>query len=59
MTAKLIMMAILTALGISLSACSLKAEFGYHGQTGRDDRVISNSLYPEGISQQRKTEQRY
>ncbi len=23
----------------ALSACSAKFEFGYHGQTGRDDRV--------------------
>ena len=59
MTIKLIALAILTALGISLSACSFKVETGWHGQTGRDDRVISQGLYPEGISQQRKADQRY
>ena len=59
MTLKLIVLAILTALGISLSACSVKAEFGYHGQTGRDDRVISPTLYPEGVDQKRQAGQRY
>lgn len=26
-------------LAALLSGCSIKAEFGYHGRTGRDDRV--------------------
>lgn len=59
MVTKLIVSALLLALGISLSACSFKVETGWHGQTGRDDRVISQGLYPEGISQQRKADQRY
>jgi hypothetical protein len=42
-----------------LTGCSFKVETGWHGQTGRDDRVISQGLYPEGVSQQRKTDQRY
>jgi hypothetical protein len=41
------------------SACSVKFEAGYHGQTGRDDRVISPTLYPDGISQKRGSDQRY
>lgn len=59
MVTKLIVSALLLALGISLSACSFKVETGWHGQTGRDDRVISQGLYPEGVSQLRKTDQRY
>lgn len=29
---------------IFLSACSFKVEFGYHGETGRDDRTQSQLL---------------
>jgi len=42
-----------------LTGCSFKVETGWHGQTGRDDRVISQGLYPEGVSQARKGDQRY
>lgn len=54
----LIQIAIFTAV-LLLSACSLKFEAGYHGQTGRDDRVISPTLYPEGTDQKRQAGQRY
>jgi hypothetical protein len=49
----------LLMLACALQACSFKFEAGYHGQTGRDDRVISQGLYPEGISQKRGNDQRY
>lgn len=42
-----------------LSSCSFKVETGWHGTTGRDDRVISPGLYPENVSQMRDTKQRY
>ncbi len=42
-----------------LSSCSFKLEAGYHGQTGRDDRVISQGLYRQGITQERSDNQRY
>ena len=28
-----------SVIAVYLSACSFKLEMGYHGQTGRDDRV--------------------
>jgi hypothetical protein len=28
----------------ALSACSMRFEFGYHGQTGRDDRIQTELL---------------
>ncbi len=31
--------AVSVILLLGLTACSVKFEFGYHGQTGRDDRV--------------------
>lgn len=49
----------LAMLACALQACSFKVETGWHGQTGRDDRVISQGLYPEGISQKRGADQRY
>lgn len=27
-----------------LSACSIKAEFGYHGKTGRDDTTVTEQF---------------
>jgi len=44
---------------IILSSCSFKVEAGYHGETGRDDRVISEGLYRKGITQERSDSQRY
>lgn len=56
---RLVVVFILVAIMASISACSFKVETGWHGQTGRDDRVISPTLYPEGISQKRDSGQRY
>lgn len=42
-----------------LSSCSFKVETGWHGETGRDDRVISEGLYRKGITQERSEGQRY
>lgn len=49
----------LAILAVLISACSFKTEFGYHGETGRDDRVISQGLYLDGVSQKRVPGQRY
>jgi len=59
MVTKLIGTALLLWLGITLSACSVKMESEWFGKTEKDDRSISKALYPEGVTQQRKSEQRY
>lgn len=59
MTIKLILSAILLGLGISLSACELTVGSRWYGQTAKDDRTISPSLYPNGVDQQRELKQRY
>lgn len=35
------MLGILLALLIALSGCSVKLEFGYHGETGKNDRTFT------------------
>jgi len=40
---------IITAL--CMSACSFKVEFGYHGETGRDDRTQSQLIKPIKVQQ--------
>ena len=46
MVAKLMLSALALLIGISLTACSVKMELGYHGRTGLDDRTIT----PEFVS---------
>lgn len=36
---KLVVGTILAIIVVIVSGCSFKVEFGYHGETGRDDRV--------------------
>lgn len=59
MVTKLVISALLLALGISLSACELTVGSRWYGQTAKDDRTISPSLYPQGISQERAEKARY
>lgn len=42
---------IITAL--CMSACSFKVEFGYHGETGRDDRTQSQLVKPIKVQQEK------
>lgn len=37
----------------SLTGCSLKMEFGYHGQTGRDDRMQTELVKEDGWKKQK------
>lgn len=59
MVTKLIVSAMLLALGISLSACELTVGSRWYGQTAKDDRTISPSLYPQNVDQTRLDKQRY
>lgn len=44
---------------VYLCSCSVKMESEWFGKTEKDDRSISQGLYPEGVSQARKGDQRY
>lgn len=46
--------AICMVLLLGLSACSFKLEVGYHGQTGRDDRVQT-----ELVNKKNQTQNKY
>jgi hypothetical protein len=42
--------AVLALVGLAMSGCSFKVETGWHGRTGRDDRVqtrLANDYGPE------------
>mgnify|MGYP000311167804 CR=1 FL=1 len=51
--------AILAVIVAISTGCSFRVETGWHGQTGRDDRVISPTLYPDDVDQRRDVKQRY
>jgi hypothetical protein len=42
-----VLVPIVLALVVFLSGCSVRAEFGYHGQTGRDDRIQTELVNAE------------
>lgn len=45
MVTKLLLSALVLALGISLSACSVKVEGEWFGKTGKDDRTVTPEFY--------------
>ncbi len=59
MVVRLMLTALLLGLGISLSACELTVGSRWYGQTAKDDRTISPSLYPQTADQTRLDKQRY
>lgn len=44
-TVKVVWILMLLAFVVGgLSGCSIKAEFGYHGKTGRDDQTVTENF---------------
>lgn len=44
MVTKLTLLAVVLLVSCVCMGCSIKAEFGYHGKTGRDDQTVTENF---------------
>lgn len=59
-TPTFVLAAIIAAmLMAALTGCTVSGSVDWYGQTAKDERTISPSLYPQSVNQARKDDQRY